>query len=144
MWQDVEDMYEMLWEIYNKMNEFKWTVRMASTSANKAAVSAERAVSKAEKAMSNLSMLLNRLKESTNLINELKDEISDNTKIVLDLHSKVDEYEVMIDCMEQEYEEKCKEHRTKISSIEALYEEIIKNYSPRYVMKHWVKNKESP
>ena len=40
--------------------------------------------------------------------------------------SKVDEYEVMIDCMEQEYEEKCNEHRTDISSIKTYYEEIIK------------------
>ena len=40
--------------------------------------------------------------------------------------SKVDEYEVMIDCMEQEYEEKCNEHRTEISSIKMYYEEIIK------------------
>ena len=49
------------------MNESKRTVRLASTSANKVAVSAEMAVSRS-------SMLLNKLKESTNLINELKDE----------------------------------------------------------------------
>jgi hypothetical protein len=60
MWGDVEDTREMLWEIFNKINESKRTIRMASTSANKAAVSAERALSKS-------SMLLDKLKESTNL-----------------------------------------------------------------------------
>ena len=137
MWQDVEDTREMLWEIFNEINESKRTVRMASTSANKAAVSAERALSKS-------SMLLDKLKESTNLLNELKDEINDDKKTISDLCSKVDEYEVMIDCMEQEYEEKCNEHCTKISSIKTYYEEIIKKHSPRYVMKHWVKNKQAP
>ena len=129
MLQDVEDTREMLWEILNKINKSKRTVRLASTSANKAAVSAERAISK-------LSMLLNKLKESTNLLNELKDEINDDKEIMSDLCSKVNEYEVMIDCMEQEYGEKCNEHPTKISSIKTYYEEIIKKHSPRYVMKH--------
>ncbi len=85
-------------------------------------------------------MLLDKLKESTNLLNELKDEINDDKKIISDLCSKVDEYDVMIDCMEQEYEVKCNEHCTKISFIKTYYEEIIKKHSPHYVMKHWVKN----
>jgi hypothetical protein len=71
-------------------------------------------------------MLLNKLKESTNILNKLKDEINNDKKIISDLCSKVDEYDVMTDCMEQEYEEKCNEHRTKISSIKMYYEEIIK------------------
>ena len=50
---------------------------------------------------------------------------------------------MMINCMEQEYDKKCNEHHTKISSVKAYYEEIIKRNSPRYVLKQWVKNKES-
>ena len=61
MLQDVEDTCEMLWEIFNKINESKRMVRLASTSANKAAISAKWAISKS-------SMLLNKLKESTNLL----------------------------------------------------------------------------
>ena len=78
MLHDVEDTCEMLWEIFNKINESKRTIRMASTSANKAAVSAERAIGKSP-------MLLNKLKESTNLLNELKDEINNDKKIISDM-----------------------------------------------------------
>ncbi len=46
MLRDVEDTREMLWEIFNEINESKHKERLASTSANKAAVSAERAISK--------------------------------------------------------------------------------------------------
>ena len=55
----------------------------------------------------------------------------------------MDEYEAIIDSMEQEYEDKCNDHQTKITSIETYYEEIIRNQSPRHVMKRWVKNKDS-
>jgi len=44
--------------------------------------------------------------------------------------------------MEQEYEDKCNDQQTKITSIETYYEEIIRNQSPRHVMKRWVKNKD--
>jgi methyl-accepting chemotaxis protein len=136
MWQDMQSTHEMLWEIFNEMNESKHKVKLVYTSAKKAAATAKRATSRS-------SMLFIKLKESTNLINKLKDEVNDEKKVILDLRSKVDEYEVIIDCMEQEYEEKCNEHCTKISPIKAYYEEIIRKQSPRYVMKHWVKNKES-
>ncbi len=125
----------MLWEILEEMNESKQTVRLASTSVNEAVASAERAASR-------LSMLFNKLKVSTSLINELKDEINDEKKIIEDSRSKVEEYEVIIDCMEQEYEEKCCEHCTKISLIKAYHQEIITKNSPCYIMKHWVKDKE--
>jgi hypothetical protein len=39
---------------------------------------------------------------------------------VEELHSKVDEYEGIIDNMEKEYELQCKESCTKISSLEIL------------------------
>ncbi len=135
-WRDMEDTREMLWETFNEMNDLKRTMRMASTSAEKAASTAIRATCR-------LSMLYNKLKESSNLINELKDEIRDEKKVISDLHSKVDEYDVIIDCMEQECEAKCNEQQMKISSMKAYHEEIIRKQSPHYVMKHWVKNKES-
>ena len=78
MLRDVEDVHEMLWEIFNEINESKHKVRLASTSANKAAVSAERAIGKSP-------MLLNKLKESTNLLNKLKDEINNDKKIISDM-----------------------------------------------------------
>ncbi len=109
---------------------------LSSSLADKATVSAKRAASRS-------SMFFNKLKESTTLINELKDKINDEKKIIEDFCIKVDEYEVMIDCMEQKYEEKCSEHCTKITLIEAYYQELITKNSPHYVMKHWVKNKES-
>jgi hypothetical protein len=43
--------------------------------------------------------------------------------------------------MEHEYEESCQEYETQIDSMKAYYEAIIAKNSPRYVMKHWVKNK---
>ena len=136
MWRDVEGTREMLWETFNEMNESKRTVRLASTSAEKAAASAERARGRS-------SMLYNKLRESSSLINELKDEINDEKKVLSDLRSKVEEYENIIDCMEREYEAKCNEHQTKITLMEAYYKEIIRKQSPRHVMKHWVKNKDS-
>ena len=136
MLQDVEDTREMLWETLNEMNESKRTVALASSSAKKTAALAERATGRS-------SMLYKKLEESSSLINELKDEINDENNVISDLHSKVDEYDVIIDCMEWEYEAKCNEHRTEISTIKAYYEEIIRKQSPRHVMKHWVKNKES-
>ena len=132
MWKDVEATREMLWEMFEKINESTRTVKIVSTSANKAAASAQ-------KAMNRSSDLCNNLKVSTSLINELKDEIWDEIKTIEELRSKVDEYEVIIDCMEHEYKDKCNKHCTRIASIEAYYQEVIANNSPRYVMKHWVK-----
>jgi hypothetical protein len=85
----VEDTREMLWETFNEMNKSKQTVRLASTSAEKAAASTKRAVCQ-------LSMLYNKLKESSSLINELKDEINNEKKVILDLHSKVVEYDAIM------------------------------------------------
>jgi hypothetical protein len=62
-------------------------------------------------------------------------------KTVEELQIKVDEYEAIIDCMEIEYEDKCNKHCTKIASIEAYCQAVITKNSPRYVIKHWVKNK---
>ena len=136
MLRDMEDTREMLWETFNEMDESKRAVRMASTSAEKVAAYAERVKGKS-------SMLYTKLKESSCLINILKDEINDEQRVILELRSKVDEYEAIIDSMEQEYEDECNNHQTKITSIEAYYEEIILKQSPRHVMKRWVKNKQS-
>jgi hypothetical protein len=124
----------MLWEMLKEMNESTQTVKIASISADKAAASAQKALNRS-------TVLYNKLKESTSLINELKDEIRDEMKTIEELCSKVDEYEVIIDMMEHEYEDKCTKHCTKIASIEAYYKEVIAKNSPHYVMKHLVKNK---
>ena len=135
MLQDMEDTREMLWETFNEINESKRAMRIASTSAEKVAAYAGRVKGKS-------STLYTKLKESSSLINTLKDEINDEQRVILELRSKVNEYEAIIDSMEQEYEDTCNDHRTKITSIETYYEEIIRNQSPRHVMKRWVKNKD--
>ena len=134
MWKDVEGTREMLWEILEEMNESKRTVKIASISADKAGASAQKAANRS-------AVLYNKLKVSTSLINELRDEIRDDVNAIEKLHSKVDEYEVIVDFMEIKYEDKCSEHCTQIASIEAYYQAVIAKNSPRYVMKHWVKNK---
>jgi hypothetical protein len=134
MWKDVEATSEMLWEMFEEMNESKHAVKIASTSADKAATSAQ-------KAMNRSSDLYNKLSISTSLVKELKDEICNEIKTIEELRSKVDEYEVIIG-MEHEYKDECNKHCTRIASIEAYYyQEFIANNNPRYVMKHWVKNK---
>ncbi len=110
------------------------SVKIASISADKAGASAQKAANRS-------AVLYNKLKISTSLINELRDEIRDDVKAIEELRSKVDEYEVIVDFMEIEYEDKCSEHRTQIASIEAYFQAVIAKYSLRYVVKHWVKNK---
>ena len=135
MWSNVEGTREMLWETFNEMSESKRTLRLASPLAKKGG-------SICGKGYGKLCMLYNKMKESSSLINELKAEINDDQKVISDFSSKVDEYEVIIDCMEQEYEDVCNGHQTKITSMEEYYEEIICKQSPHHVMKHWVKNKD--
>jgi hypothetical protein len=65
----------------------------------------------------------------------LKDEIINGMKTIEELHSNVDEYEVIINYMEKEYEWKCNEQRTKISSLEAYYQEVIAENSPCYMIR---------
>ncbi len=55
----------------------------------------------------------------------MKDEISDDMNTIEELCNKVDEYKGIIDCIEKEYKWKCNEHCTKISSLEAYYQEVI-------------------
>ena len=94
-----------------------------------------------EKAAKRTSILIKKLQTSTSLINELKDEINDERRTIDDLEKKVGEYDEVIDWMEHEYEEKCQEYVTRMGSLKAHFEAIIEKNSTRYVMKHWVKNK---
>ncbi len=110
MWKDVKGTHEMLSKMLEEINESKRLKRLASISADKAAASALKAASRS-------STLFNILKVSTCLINELKDEINGKMKLIEDLRFKVYEYKVIIECMDCEYEERCIEHRTQISSM---------------------------
>ena len=134
MWNNTEGTREMLCEMLDEMTESRRLVKFASTTANKATASAEKSAKRA-------SILYAKLKSNSSLINELKDDIQDETMMVDDLQQKVNEYEDIIDWMEHEYEETCQNYQTKIDSIEAYYTAIIAKNTPRYVMKHWVKNK---
>lgn len=125
----MEGTQEMLWEILNEVNESKQSAKIASTTVDRALVSVQKAVTIS-------SVLYNKLKERRGLINKLKDVITDVTKTIRELCSKVDEYKDIIDCME-----KGNEHRIKISSLEAYYQQVIEQNSLHYMMKHWVKNK---
>ena len=134
MWNDAEGTREMLCEMLDEMNKSRRSVKFASTTANKATESTVKSAKRA-------SILYAKLKSSSNLINELKDDIQDETMMVDDLKQKVNEYEDIIDWMEHKYEETCQNYQTKIGSIEAYYTAIIAKNTPRYVMKQWVKNK---
>jgi hypothetical protein len=134
MWVDVEGTCGMLCEMLVEMNESKRSVKVASTSADKASASKQKAAMKA-------SALFDKLHVSTCLTNELKDDINDKMKTIKDLRNKVDKYEEIIGWMEHEYEEKCNKYQSTISSINSHYEEVIATNSPQHVMKHWVKNK---
>ncbi len=134
MWNDAEGTREMLCEMLDEMNESRWTVKFASASADKTMTLSKKAAKRA-------SILFKKLQTSTSLINELKDEINNKTRTIDDLKKKVGEYDEVIDWMEHEYEERCQEYETQIDSLKAYYEAIIAKNSPRYVMKHWVKNK---
>ncbi len=79
----------MLCEMLAEMNELKWSVKVASTSADKALVSKQKAAIKA-------SALFDKLHVSTCLINELEDDINNKMKTIKDLRNKVDKYEAII------------------------------------------------
>ncbi len=134
MWVDIKGTCEMLCEMLAEMNELKWSVKVASTSADKALASKQKAAMKA-------SALFDKLCVSTCLINELKDDINNEMKTIKDLLNKVDEYEEIFGWMKHEYKGKCNKYQSTISSINAYYEEVIATNSPWHVMKHWEENK---
>jgi uncharacterized protein YoxC len=134
MWVNVKGTCEMLCEMLAEMNELKRSVKVASTSADKASASEQ-------KAAMNASALFDKLCVSTCFINELKDDINNEMKTIKDLWNKVDKYEEIISWLEHEYEEKFNKYQSTISSINAYYKEVIATNSPWHIMKHWVKNK---
>jgi len=85
MWNDAEGTREMLCEMLDEMNKSRRSVKFASTTANKATESTVKSAKRA-------SILYAKLKLSSNLINELKDDIQDETMMVDDLKQKVNEY----------------------------------------------------
>ncbi len=81
MWNDTEGTHGMLCEMLDEMNESRLLVNFASTAANKATASAKKAAKRA-------SILFTKLKSSTILINELKDDICNQTILIDDLKKR--------------------------------------------------------
>ena len=81
--------------------------------------------------------LASQLKTQTALYNELQYKLRDEQIKVEELEEKVDEYEVVIDMIEQEYEERTSEFKNLIDYIDQYVEEV----SPLCIQKHMVKNK---
>ena len=81
--------------------------------------------------------LASQLKTRTALYNALQDKMRDEQIKVEELEAKVDEYEVVIGMIEQEYEERTSEFNNLIDYIDQYVEEV----SPLCIQKHMVKNK---
>lgn len=80
------------------------------------------------------------LRDLRAMCNDLTDELKDEQASVEELEEKQEEYENVIDYMNNEYESKIKEYKGIIEFMDHYYENEIENLSPSYVKKHWVKN----
>ena len=123
MWQEVLHERENLSQLLDE--------RKTQMAANK------HLTKQAEASKVRASKLACQLKTQTALYNELQDKVRDEQIKVEELEEKVDEYEVVIDMIEQEYEERTSEFNNLIDYIDQYVEEV----SPRCIQKHMVKNK---
>lgn len=92
-------------------------------------------------AQNRVMLLIKKVRTMTELCNDLKDEIADEYNQSAELQMKVDEYEVIIDSMQKEYEEKVAEYDSIVAYMDSYYEDKLSELQPRFIMKHWVKNK---
>ena len=87
------------------------------------------------------------IKHWTGVSNGLTDDILDEQQVRAELQEKVDEYERVIDVMQADFEEQRAEQETHYESViqymDHYYEDVVEKMSPRYIKKHWVKNKKS-
>ena len=123
MWQEVQHGRENLSELLDE---------------RKTQMDANRHLTKqAEASKVRVSTLASQLKTSTDRYNALKDTMRDEQIKVEELETKVDEYEDIVDLIEQEYEERTSEFNNLIDYIDQ-YVEVV---SPLCIQKHVVKNK---
>ena len=74
------------------------------------------------------------------MCNDLTDELKDEQAAVEELEEKQEEYENVIDYMNNQYESKINEYKGIIKFMDHYYESEIEKLSPIYVKKHCVKN----
>ena len=74
------------------------------------------------------------------ICNDLKDEIKYEQTVVLELEEKQEEYENVIDHMNDEYGSNINEYKGIINSMDHYYENELEKLSPNYVKKHWDDN----
>ena len=123
MWQEVQHGRENLCELLDE-----W----------KAQIDVNRHLTKqAEASKVRYAMIANQLKTSTAQYNTLKDTVRDEQIKVEELETKVNEYEDIVDLIEQEYEERTSEFNNLIDYVNQYVDEV----SPRCIQKHVVKNK---
>ena len=123
MWQEVQHGRENLSELLDE---------------RKTQMDANRHLTKqAEASKLRASTLADQLKTSTARYNALKDIVRDEQMKVEELETTVDEYEDIIDLIEQEYEERTSEFKNLIDYVNQYVEEV----SPLCIQKHVVKNR---
>ena len=126
MWQEVQHGRENLSELLDERKTQMDMNRHLTKQAEASTTSKVRA-----------STLASQLKTSTALYNALQDTVRDEQMKVEELETKVDEYEDIIDLIEQEYEERASEFKNLIDYIDQYVEEV----SPLCIQKHVVNNK---
>lgn len=127
MHEEVEGMHEMMYEMLDEVKEAMQSKKAASSDT----------VAAQNKFLSQM----RKVQTMTLVCSELKDEIADEYNKNAELQAKVDEYESIINTMQKEYEEKVDEYDSIIAYMDGYYEDTISELQPRFIMKHWVKNK---
>jgi hypothetical protein len=127
MSEEVEGMHEMMYQMLDEVKESNRSEKVASGDA--------------VAAQSRVYSLTRKVQAMTLVCAELKDEIADEYNNNAELQKKVDEYEVIIDTMQREYEEKVADYDSIIAYMDSYYEDTMRQLQPRFIMKHWVKNK---
>ena len=89
--------------------------------------------------------LQNRLAQWKAKCENLRDVIETEEKVAADTSEKAEEYEAIIDVMEADFQRQLAdqegEYKSIIAYMDEYYSEVVDNLSPRYIRKHWVKNK---
>jgi hypothetical protein len=115
MQEEVYGMQEMMYEMIHDLKE-------AMCSASE---------STAKMLQIKVTSLMSRLQTMISMCNDLKDEIIDESNLCTELQEKLDKYEVVIDLMQREYEEKESEYKSIIEYIDLYYEKVIQQVQPK-------------
>ena len=81
------------------------------------------------------------MRKQMEIINSLEYEIRDKQQHSANLEKKVEEYEVIIDCLYDEYNKREHEFNDIINYIDQYYHEEAVKYAPKCIIKHYMQNK---